>query len=102
MRVRKLRLLQGHGLSNEITIASHFMSDIGNFDDIKNAHATVKQHIGDDGLNVLINNAGMLEREQKITEVNPETMMESYRINAIAPAMIIKVQIFLCLFLNFT
>ena len=67
------------------------MIDIGNFDDISNAQATVKKHTGDAGLNVLINNAGVLQREQKIEDVTPENMMESYRINTIAPAMIIKV-----------
>ena len=65
--------------------------DVGNWDDISNAQAIVSKHVNDEGLNVLINNAGCLQIERRIEEVNPETMFDHYRVNAVAPAMIIKV-----------
>ncbi|XP_065060880.1 C-signal-like isoform X1 [Rhopilema esculentum] len=64
--------------------------DVGNLDDVKSAFETVKGHVGDKGLNVLINNAGILHLEGRLQDVTPEVMMESYRINTIAPTMIIK------------
>ena len=69
--------------------------DVGNLDDVKSAFETVKGHVGDKGLNVLINNAGILNLEGRLQDVTPEIMMESYKINAIAPTMIIKVRHFI-------
>ena len=65
--------------------------DVGNLEDISNAYVAIKEHLEDEGLNVLINNAGILERENKIEDLNPERMIEHFKVNAIAPAMIIKV-----------
>ena len=65
--------------------------DLSNCNDIPNAYATVKQHLKGEGLNVLINNAGRLERELKIEDVSAERMMGHFQVNTVAPAMIIKV-----------
>ena len=69
-----------------------FFLDVGNWDDISNAQKVVSNHVKDEGLNVLISNAGILQRENTVEEVSPERMLEHYRVNAVGPAMIIKVE----------
>ena len=68
-----------------------FFIDVCNESDIKDAHEVVKKHVGDLGLNVLINNAGILTGERKIEDVTPSVMMETFRTNVIGPTMLIKV-----------
>ena len=74
-----------------VSLFSYAFLDVGNLEDISNAYVAIKEHLKDEGLSVLINNAGILERENKIEDLNAAKMLEHYRVNAIAPAMIIKV-----------
>ena len=67
--------------------------DVCNESDIKDAHEVVKKHVGDLGLNVLINNAGILTGERKIEDVTSSVMMETFRTNVVGPTMLIKVYI---------
>eukprot|EP00794_Sanderia_malayensis_P014982 gene14982-16527_t len=64
--------------------------DVCNMDDIKHAKEVVAKHVGDLGLNVLINNAGMLFRERKLQDVTAEQMMQCYQANTIGPTMLIQ------------
>jgi len=47
--------------------------------------------VGDNGLNVLINNAGITTKFTRINMVKPEQMVDNFNINAIAPLMLTKV-----------
>ena len=50
--------------------------------------------VGDEGLNLLINNAGELKRENNaLNDVTPEHMRREYEVNTIAPLMIAQVHI---------
>jgi NAD(P)-dependent dehydrogenase (short-subunit alcohol dehydrogenase family) len=52
----------------------------------------VKAQVKDDGLNLLINNAGIILKDNRNLEtVTPEAMRECYDVNTIAPLMITRV-----------
>ncbi|XP_052130078.1 C-factor-like [Frankliniella occidentalis] len=51
----------------------------------------VREIVGNKGLNVLINNAGvMLDRIDKLSSVNAQHMIDVYRTNTVAPILLIK------------
>ncbi|XP_077979327.1 C-signal-like [Glandiceps talaboti] len=64
--------------------------DVTNLEEIDEAAKQVEECVGEDGLNLLINNAGYLKIEEKMEDVTVESMMMHYRINTIGPAMVAK------------
>ena len=57
---------------------------------IDNARAVVEAKLGASGLNLLINNAGIM-RYKGLKDTTAEDMMEQYKVNTIAPLMLTKV-----------
>ena len=53
---------------------------------------TVETTLDGEGLNVIINNAGMAGRVQ-LEDVTETVMMEHYRVNAVAPLLLIQVPV---------
>lgn len=64
--------------------------DVGDESSYKSAVTTVTEMAGDQGLNVLFNNAGILPHS-KFEKVTAEEMRLSYEVNCIGPLMITQV-----------
>ncbi|EDV20830.1 uncharacterized protein TRIADDRAFT_50927 [Trichoplax adhaerens] len=77
------RLASEH--SNLKLIELDTTSDVG----IQKAFNAVESNISNDGLDVLINNAAMFDKSN-LYEVTFEKMEYSYRVNAVAPLMMVK------------
>jgi len=69
-----------HLVKMEITDTSAYPSIVKQVEDI----------VGDEGLNLLINNAGLLPRNRDLESVTPEAMREAYEVNCIAPLFIAR------------
>lgn len=63
--------------------------DLKDLSTLPGAVATVQEKVGDQGLNLLINNAAILI-SQKVDDVTPEAMMESFQVNTVGPLMVTK------------
>ncbi|GBM26205.1 C-factor [Araneus ventricosus] len=63
--------------------------DVGDAEDIERAGSLVEEKVGESGLNLLINNAGVL-RYQSFPEITEEDMLFHFRINTVAPVMVLK------------
>jgi len=68
-------------------------TDISNTSEFSNLVKTVETALDGDGLNVLINNAGIGGRVS-LNGVTEDVMMEFYRINAVAPLLLVQVPIY--------
>uniref|UniRef100_A0A1B6IQI4 Short-chain dehydrogenase n=1 Tax=Homalodisca liturata TaxID=320908 RepID=A0A1B6IQI4_9HEMI len=65
--------------------------DVTKFDTFKEFGEKVTKIVGDKGLNVLLNNAGiLLDRESKLETITPESMTSQFVSNAVAPVMLTK------------
>uniref|UniRef100_A0A1B6LM00 Short-chain dehydrogenase n=1 Tax=Graphocephala atropunctata TaxID=36148 RepID=A0A1B6LM00_9HEMI len=63
--------------------------DITKFDSFKEFSEKVSKIVGDHGLNVLLNNAGiLLDRESKLETVSADSMITQYVSNAVAPVIL--------------
>lgn len=47
--------------------------------------------VGEDGLNVLVNNAAINLKESSITNVTSENLLQTLKVNVVGPAIITKV-----------
>ena len=63
------------------------MTDLDSF---KGVREEVESELQGDGLNLLINNAGVIHRHD-LASVTPEVMMDCYKVNTIAPLFIVQV-----------
>jgi len=63
--------------------------DVTNNDDISRVAKDVEKVLQDDGLNLLINNAGVYARVG-LQDVTVDQMMETFRANAVGPLMIVQ------------
>lgn len=68
------------------------IADVTNFDEYNNVAIKVKDIVGADGLNLLVNNAGITTKFTRINMVKLEQMMDNYTINTVAPLMLTKVK----------
>ncbi|XP_077995070.1 C-signal-like [Glandiceps talaboti] len=64
--------------------------DVTNVNDIDEAAKYVEQQVGENGVNLLVNNAGIMILDDKLKDVDSESMMQQFRVNAIGPAMVTK------------
>uniref|UniRef100_A0A2L2XY92 C-factor n=2 Tax=Parasteatoda tepidariorum TaxID=114398 RepID=A0A2L2XY92_PARTP len=63
--------------------------DIKDHDKFPQIRQQLEQEISKDGLNLLINNAGLLV-QQNLSSVTKEAMMESFEVNAVSPLLLAK------------
>ncbi|XP_077981501.1 C-signal-like [Glandiceps talaboti] len=65
--------------------------DVDDRDSINDAASKVEQVLGENGLTLLINNAGiLLNKDQTIEEVDPDNMIKVYRVNTVGSLLVIK------------
>lgn len=63
--------------------------------DFQNVDSLVEQVdkvVGDEGLTVLLNNAGMAVGPDRLGDLEPEKFVRAFEANTIGPAMLIKVR----------
>ena len=60
------------------------------FGPIKNYLFQVDTVVGDAGLNLLINNSGVLPQNRDLHSVTPQDMMDAYMTNCIAPQFLAR------------
>lgn len=63
------------------------------YDQLDSLSKLVKEQVGDNGLNLLINNAGVTSKVAKISAVRQQELMENLEINTVAPIMMTKVNL---------
>jgi NAD(P)-dependent dehydrogenase (short-subunit alcohol dehydrogenase family) len=63
--------------------------DTKNYDEYQHFVSQVGQIVGNHGIDLLINNAGILLKDD-IESVNPKNMLENFEVNAVTPLMITK------------
>ena len=68
-----------------------YIVDVGDEASVKEARYETEKILGREGLNVLINNAGIHPRCSSIQNVDAEKMAETYRCNVIGPAVMCRV-----------
>ena len=66
-------------------------SDVADETSVKEARQQAEKILGREGLNVLINNAGIHPRCSSIRNVNVEEMAATYKCNVIGPAIMCRV-----------
>lgn len=64
--------------------------DVTNFSGYDNLTAQIKNIVGDQGLNLLINNAGITTKFTKLGLVKTEQLMDNLTVNTVAPIMLTK------------
>ncbi|XP_014289418.1 C-signal [Halyomorpha halys] len=64
--------------------------DLNDFQSYPSLSENVKHLVGDDGLNVLINNAGIAGKFLKIGYLKADAMLECFKINTVAPTILTK------------
>ncbi|CAB4066165.1 unnamed protein product [Lepeophtheirus salmonis] len=58
--------------------------------DYKDFIAQVSDELGSDGLNLLINSAGIMGETQSLGDLTSEAMIETYKVNCIAPTILAR------------
>ncbi|XP_070537969.1 C-signal-like isoform X2 [Ptychodera flava] len=64
--------------------------DVADTATIDSAALQVEKILAGDGLNLLINNAGLAVREPSIEDVTEENMMSLYKVNTVGPLLTVK------------
>ena len=79
-----------------------FLLEITNGDDIDAAAEKIKSVVNEKGLHLLVNNAGVVNYEHsKLENVTAESLMSTFNVNTVGPAMMTKVSKILTSFLYF-
>ena len=60
-------------------------------DKLEGVASAIKDKVGDAGLNLLINNAGISSKVAKISAVRQQEIMDNMEINCVAPILMTKV-----------
>lgn len=66
-------------------------ADVNDFNSYNSIVNEVSDVVKNDGLNVLINNAGVTTKFTRINLVKPEQLIENFTVNTVAPLMLTKV-----------
>lgn len=83
-------------LNRALHQSKHFIcfTDVNNFDSYDAFAQNVTNIVGDKGLNVLINNAGIKKGQKNfLSEYNVKDMTDTFTTNYIAPIMLMKVNL---------
>ncbi|XP_055953121.1 C-factor-like [Argiope bruennichi] len=83
---KALQEIQDEAKQTEVVLIK---MDVTEAEDIDKAQKLIEEKVGDSGLNLLINNAGVL-RYQNFFDITEEDMLFHFRNNAIAPVMVLK------------
>ncbi|KAF4525931.1 hypothetical protein B566_EDAN013167 [Ephemera danica] len=67
--------------------------DVTNFKALDHMTKTVGSILGDEGLNVLVNNAGVSTKFTRLNMVKVEQMMDNFTVNTLAPLMLTKASV---------
>lgn len=65
--------------------------DVKEVDQYEQFFCKVQNIVKDDGLNVLINNAGVSTKFARIQLVKEDQLVEAFKVNAVAPILLTKV-----------
>lgn len=77
-------------------------SDVLDFDSFECIALKVKDIVGDKGLNILINNAGILRgKKDSLSLMNAKDMTDTYLTNTVAPVLLTKVRVLFVLLFFF-
>lgn len=77
----------------QILISSMFnFSDLTNTSSFDEISSQISNIVGNQGLNLLINNAGVTTKFTKLSFVKAEQLLDNLTINTIAPIMLTKVR----------
>ena len=68
-----------------------FLIDLSDVQNYTKVFEAVNQKVGDAGLNVLINNAGISTKFTRLGMVKEEQLKENFVVNTIAPIMLTQV-----------
>lgn len=73
-------------------MSNHTVSDVTKFDSFKEFSDKVSHIVGEQGLNVLYNNAGiLLDKDGTLEMVTPQILTEQFVANTVAPVMLTQV-----------
>lgn len=67
------------------------LEDVNNYDSFEAFAKQVEDIVKDEGLNVLLNNAGVMLDYGSIPEIEKTNMLDTYRTNSIGPVILTKV-----------
>ena len=83
-----------------IKILSYIFLEITNLSDIEAAAEKVKHVVKGKGLHLLVNSAGIVNYEHsQLENVTAESLMSTFNVNTVGPAMLTKVVIWFLFFL---
>lgn len=68
----------------------HFV-DVTNFDTFNAFAKQIEEVVQDEGLNVLINNAGIAQVWGHVEEIEASSLLETFRVNSMGPVLLSKV-----------
>jgi len=71
----------------------NFNADITKFETFEKKAQEVESIVGDEGLNVLINNAGIHMNVTSVNDITAENLISQYLTNTIGPIMLTKVKL---------
>lgn len=64
--------------------------EITNYESFPKIASDIQEIVGEDGLNLLINNAGILPMQRYLEDAQIETMMEAFQVNCVAPMFLTR------------
>lgn len=70
------------------------LSDVTNTSSFDEISSRIKKVVADEGLNLLVNNAGVTTKFTKLGLVKREQLLDNLTVNTVAPIMLTKVCIY--------
>lgn len=69
----------------------YFFSDVNNYESFQTLATQIKDIVKDDGLNVLLNNAGIAPKSTRLSFTKAEDLKETFETNTVGPVMLTAV-----------
>lgn len=76
----------------QLTVLFFKFVDVKDIASFASVRQQIESVISDTGLNLIINNAGIMFRDS-LDEVSKETMMENFEVNVVSPLLLVKVSL---------